>query len=59
MALVVLLPPALMLQGAAAGSPPRTQATVTNALVFVVVALAVEVAWLRSRRPPAVAARPC
>ena len=52
-ALVVLLPPALMLQGAAAGSPPRTQATVTNALVFVVVALAVEVAWLRSRRPPA------
>jgi hypothetical protein len=26
---------------------------VTNAFVFLVVALAIEVAWLRSRRPPA------
>jgi hypothetical protein len=53
LALVVLLPPALILQGAADGSPSRTQATVTNAFVFLVVALAIEVAWLRSRRPPA------
>ena len=53
LALVVLFPPVLMLQGAAGRPPPRAQAAITNAVFFLVVALAVEVAWLRSRRPPA------
>jgi uncharacterized protein DUF6297 len=51
-ALVVLLVPVLVLQGAAGRPPPRTQAATTNAASLLVTALAVQGAWLRSRHPP-------
>jgi hypothetical protein len=51
-ALVVLLVPVLVLQGAAGRPPPRAQATATNAASLLVTALAVQGAWLRSRHPP-------
>jgi len=51
-AMVVLLVPVLVLQGAAGRPPPRAQAAITNAASLLVTALAVQGAWLRSRHPP-------
>ena len=51
-ALASLLGPVLVLQGAAGGPPRQAQAAATNAATLLVVALAVQGGWLRSRRPP-------
>jgi hypothetical protein len=51
-ALVVLLPPVLVLQGAAGRPSPRFQAAASNAAFLLVVALAIQGGWLRSRHPP-------
>jgi hypothetical protein len=51
-ALASLLGPVLILQGAGGGPPQRAQAAATNAGTLLVVALAVQGGWLRSRRPP-------
>jgi hypothetical protein len=51
-ALVVVLPPVLVLQGAAGRPSPRFQAAASNAAFLLVVALAIQGAWLRSRHPP-------
>ncbi|HEX8928202.1 MAG TPA: hypothetical protein VGA45_04740 [Actinomycetota bacterium] len=51
-ALVVLLPPVLVLQGAAGRPSPHFQAAASNAAFLLVVALAIQGAWLRSRHPP-------
>jgi hypothetical protein len=51
-ALAALLGPILILQGAAGSPPARAQAATTNAASLLVTALAVQGAWLRSRRPP-------
>jgi hypothetical protein len=51
-ALVVLLVPVLVLQGAAGRPPPRVHAAISNAASLLIAALAVQGAWLRSRHPP-------
>jgi len=51
-ALVALLVPVLVLQGAAGHPTPRMHAATTNAASLLVTALAVQGAWLRSRQPP-------
>jgi hypothetical protein len=51
-ALVVLLVPTLVLQGAAGRPLPRVQAAITNAASLLVTALVVQGAWLRSRHQP-------
>jgi hypothetical protein len=51
-ALVVLLLPVLVLQGAAGRPSPRLHAAVSNAASLLITALAVQVVWLRSRRQP-------
>jgi hypothetical protein len=50
-ALIALLIPILILQGAIGHPSSRTQAA-TNAASLLVTALAVQGAWLRSRQPP-------
>ncbi|HKQ00671.1 MAG TPA: hypothetical protein VJ735_10115, partial [Actinomycetes bacterium] len=50
-ALAALLGPILILQGAAGGPPQRAKTAATNAASLLVTALAVQGAWLRSRRP--------
>jgi hypothetical protein len=51
-ALVVLLVPVLVFQGAAGRPSPRLHAAVSNAAALLITALAVQGAWLRSRHPP-------
>jgi hypothetical protein len=52
MALMVLLVPVLVLQGAAGRPSPRSQAAIANAASLLITALVVQGAWLRSRHPP-------
>jgi hypothetical protein len=52
LALLVLLPPVLVLQGAAGRPAAQAPGAVTGAAVLLAVALAAELAWLRTRRPP-------
>jgi len=51
-ALVALLVPVLVLQGAAGHPASRVHAATTNAASLLITALAVQGAWLRSRHPP-------
>jgi hypothetical protein len=51
-ALMALLVPVLVLQGAARHPAPRIHAVTINAASLLVCALAVQGAWLRSRHPP-------
>jgi hypothetical protein len=51
-ALAALAPPVLLLQGAAGHPAARVQAATTNAASLLITALAVQAAWLRTRRPP-------
>ena len=53
LALLALLPPVLVLQGAAGRPAAQAPAAVTGAGMLLAAALAAELAWLRSRRPPA------
>jgi hypothetical protein len=51
-ALVVLLVPVLVLQGAAGRPSPRLHPAISNAASLLITALAVQGAWLRSRHQP-------